>query len=175
MKTGSILTIFLLTARAVTLGLEIEGASAVGIVGVPFSYQISADNNATWFSASGLPPGFLCEASGLIHGTPSGVGTYSVHVEARNLFETASATIVITISHGTISGGTVSQTALNVSRTGDSVLLTWPVSSDGFKLEETQVQQNTWTNSSAAVGIQGNENVAIIPIQSTAKFYRLRK
>ncbi|HZR18011.1 MAG TPA: choice-of-anchor tandem repeat GloVer-containing protein [Verrucomicrobiae bacterium] len=82
---------------------SITPASVQGIIGVPFGYQISADNNATWYSAAGLPPGFICEGSGLIHGIPRAAGTYSVHVEARNLFETVSATIVITINHGAIS------------------------------------------------------------------------
>ena len=34
---------------------------------------------------------------------------------------------------------------------------------------------NTWTNSSAAVVVQGNANVAAIAPTGTAKFYRLRK
>jgi hypothetical protein len=154
----------------------ISATSADGIVGVPFSYQIAADNDPVRYTASALPSGLHFDATaGVISGTPSGSGTFPVNVEAINYYGSASATIVITIKEGTITGGTVSQPALTVSRTSDSVLLTWPVTSDGFKLEETQVQQTTWTNSSAAVGIQGNANVAIIPIQSTVKFYRLRK
>jgi hypothetical protein len=96
-------------------------------------------------------------------------------VEAKNIFESASATVVFTIRNGSIGGGTVAQPALAISQTGGNVLLAWPVTPDGVVLEETQVEQNTWTNSSANVVVQGNKNVASIPIQSTAKFYRLRK
>jgi hypothetical protein len=59
--------------------------------------------------------------------------------------------------------------------TGDSVLLTWPVTSDGFVLEESQVQSSGWTNSTAQVVVQGDKNVAVIAITGTVKFYRLRK
>jgi hypothetical protein len=94
-------------------------------------------------------------------------------VEARNLFGSASAAISLTISDGTI--GTGSQPTLTVLQTGDSLRLTWPVTPSGFVIEEIQVQSNTWTNSSAQVVVQGNENVAVITTTGTAKFYRLRK
>jgi hypothetical protein len=96
-----------------------------------------------------------------------------VTVQARNLFGSASATISLTISAGTI--GTASQPTLTILRTCDGFLLTWPVTSDGFVMEETQVQPNAWTNSLAQVVVQGNENVAAIATAATAKFYRLRK
>ena len=172
------------TASATILFTIFNGAitsatSASGIVGVPFSYQITADNEPNRYKASGLPSGFHLDGTfGVISGTPSHSGTFPVVVEAKNNYGSASATIVITISEGTITGtgGTGGpQPALSISRSGDSFLLSWPVPSDGFVLEETQLQQNTWTNSSVAVGIQGNQNVAVIPIQNTVRFYRLRK
>jgi hypothetical protein len=141
---------------------------------VPFNYQIVADNSPTWRSASGLPSGLSCNgASGVISGTPIQTGTFSVHVEAKNLFGTASVTISLTISDGTIGGA--SQPTLGVLRTGSSVLLTWPVTSGGYVLEETQLQPNAWTNSSAPVVVQGSNNVATITTAVSAKFYRLRK
>ena len=94
-------------------------------------------------------------------------------MEASNLRGTASATISLTISDGTIGAGL--QPTLTLLQTGDSLLLTWPVTSNGFVLEETQVQPNAWTNSPAQVVVQGNENVAVITTTGTAKFYRLRK
>ena len=155
-------------------GAIVSATSAQGVIGVPFNYQIVADNSPTWRSASGLPSGLSCNgASGVISGTPIQTGTFSVHVEAKNLFGTASVTISLTISDGTIGGA--SQPTLGVLRTGSSVLLTWPVTSGGYVLEETQLQPNAWTNSSAPVVVQGSNNVATITTAVSAKFYRLRK
>ncbi len=145
-----------------------------GVIGVPFSYQIVANNSPTWYSAWTCPPACSHAAgSALISGIPTQTGTFPVSVQARNIFGSASATISLTISAGTT--GTASQPTLTISQTGNGFLLTWPATSDGFVLEETQVQPNAWTNSSAQVVTQGNTNVALVPIQSTAKFYRLRK
>jgi hypothetical protein len=92
-------------------------------------------------------------------------------VEASNSRGTASATVSLIISDGTIGSG--SSPTLTILQTGDSLRLTWQGTSDGFVLEEWQ--PNAWTNSSAQVVVQGNENVAVITTTGTAKFYRLRK
>jgi hypothetical protein len=167
------------TASATILFTIADGAitsatSAQGVIGAPLSYQIVANNSPTWYSASGLPSGIGCDGStGLISGTPTRTGTFSVHVEASNLRGTALATISFTIADGSIGSG--SQPTLTILQNGDSLLFTWPVTSNGFVLEETEVQPNAWTNSSAQVVVQGNENVAVITTTGTAKFYRLRK
>jgi hypothetical protein len=149
-----------------------SAASAQGMIGVPFNYQIVSDNNPSWHLASGLPSGLGCDGlTGLISGTPTETGTFSVFVEARTIFGSASATISLTISP--VTGG--AEPTLTISQTGDGLLLTWPVTSNGFVLEEAQVLPNAWTNSSAQVVVQGNENVAVITTTGTAKFYRLRK
>jgi hypothetical protein len=158
-------------------GAITSAGTASGVLGVPFVYLIAANNNPTWFSASGLPPGLKISGStGLIFGTPIATGTYHVHLEARNLFESASATIIIVIENPFITGGTSSQPALAIARAGDNFVLSWPsTNSDGFILEETQLQQSTWSNSPVAVVTNGTEKVASIPVQSTVKFYRLRR
>jgi hypothetical protein len=155
-------------------GAITSATSAQGVIGAPFNYQITANNSPTGYSVSGLPSGLSCDVgSGLISGTPVQNGTFLVTVQARNIFESASATLSLSISAGTI--GTTSQPTLTILQTGAGFLLTWPVTSDGFILEETQVQPNAWTNSSAQAVVQENENVAAIPTAGTAKFYRLRK
>jgi hypothetical protein len=160
----------------ITEGAITSATSASGIVGVPFSYQITADNNPNQYSVSALPSGLHFNTlAGLIFGTPSGSGTFPVNMGVKNNYASATATLVITITDGSITGGSGPQPTLTFARTSESLLLSWPATLDGFILEETQLQQNTWTNSSAAVCIQGSNNVAIIPIQSTVKFYRLRK
>src|SRR2546430_3120860 len=71
--------------------------TASGQVGVAFSYQITATNNPTSFNATGLPAGLSVNTStGLISGTPTTAGTYSVTISATNAGGTGSATLVIT-------------------------------------------------------------------------------
>src|SRR5439155_26269536 len=66
--------------------------------GVAFSYQITATNNPTSYNATGLPPGLSVNTStGLISGTPTTAGTYSVTISATNAGSTGSATLTLTI------------------------------------------------------------------------------
>jgi len=161
-------------AITITDGAITSATEAQGLIRLPFHYQIAADNNPTWYSASSLPDGLYCDgASGVISGIPTRTGTFPVPVEAENLHGSATATLAISIADGMISSG--SQPTLTLSQTGDSLRLTWPVTSGDFVLEETQVPPNGWTNCPAQVVVQGNENVAVIATPVTTKFYRLRK
>ena len=162
-STDLSLTVF---APAITSPTRVAGE-----VETPFSYQITADNNPVLYLASGLPAGLKCNtASGLISGIPTETGTFPVQVKARNYWGTASATISMAIV-----SRPATQPALTIVRNAEGILLSWPSVSQGFVLEETQVQPVAWTTSAAAVVVQGNENVAAIPARSTARFYRLRK
>ena len=72
--------------------------AASGTATIPFSYQITASNNPTSFSASGLPPGLSVNASsGYITGSPTVGGTFNATIGATNSGGTGSATLVITI------------------------------------------------------------------------------
>jgi hypothetical protein len=74
--------------------------TAQGIVGVPFTYLITADNNPSWYLASGLPPGvYHAAGSPLIAGIPTEPGTFWLSLEAENLFGTASAFVRLTIAN----------------------------------------------------------------------------
>src|SRR2546430_1472170 len=74
--------------------------TASGQVGVAFSYQITATNNPTSFNATGLPAGLSVNTStGLISGTPTTAGTYSVTISATNSGGTGSATLTLTINN----------------------------------------------------------------------------
>ena len=73
-----------------------------GTQGTPFSYQITASNNPTSYSSTTLPSGLSLNAgSGLISGTPSGSGTFSVTLTATNASGSASATFTLTITSTT--------------------------------------------------------------------------
>jgi uncharacterized protein YhjY with autotransporter beta-barrel domain len=62
-----------------------SAASASGQTGVAFSYQITALNAPTSFSAANLPPGVAINPStGLISGTPTAVGTFNATMTATN-------------------------------------------------------------------------------------------
>jgi hypothetical protein len=73
--------------------------TATGTVGIPFSYQITASNNPTFFDAFGLPDGLTIDpTSGAITGTPQAQGMYIVAISASNSGGTGTATLSITIN-----------------------------------------------------------------------------
>lgn len=77
-----------------------------GRVGKPFSLQMSAfDNNAgaLSYSSSGLPRGLSIKSNGLISGTPSSPGTFSVTVTARTGPATGSTRFGLSIAGPTVS------------------------------------------------------------------------
>ena len=75
--------------------------NASGTSGAAFSYQITATNNPTSFSATGLPAGLSVNTtSGLIGGTPTTAGTSNVTISATNSGGTGSATLILNIALG---------------------------------------------------------------------------
>ncbi len=85
----------------ITLGAPAitSSGSAGGTAGTPFSYQITATNSPTSFSATGLPTGLTVNTStGLISGTPSSGGTSTVTLGATNATGSGSALLTLTIT-----------------------------------------------------------------------------
>jgi hypothetical protein len=89
------------------LGYSASGAAATitsprtatATVGAAFSYQITATNNPTTFSASNLPAGLTLDpASGLISGSPTGSGSTTVNLTAGNGGDAATGTVLITVN-----------------------------------------------------------------------------
>ena len=74
-----------------------SATTASGTVGKTFSYQTAATNTPTSYAATGLPAGLtLSSTTGLISGTPTASGTYSVTLSATNKSGTAKTTLTLT-------------------------------------------------------------------------------
>ena len=72
--------------------------TAIGTVNQPFSYQINATNNPTSFGASGLPTWLsIDQNTGLLLGTATNSGTFTVLVTAANAGGTGGNAVTITI------------------------------------------------------------------------------
>jgi hypothetical protein len=68
-------------------------------VGESFSYQITATNNPTSYTADAVPPGVIFDATkGLFSGTPTTVGVYRIAVSVANATRTTRYTLTIVVS-----------------------------------------------------------------------------
>jgi len=75
-----------------------SASSASARATVPFSYQISAMNNPTSFSATGLPGGLTVNAtSGVISGTPLAAGNATISLSATNQSGSATKALALRI------------------------------------------------------------------------------
>ena len=69
-----------------------------GVVGVPFTYQITATNSPTSFTASPLPAGLsINTGTGVISGSPTASGSFNVTLGATNALGTGTASLALTI------------------------------------------------------------------------------
>jgi PKD repeat protein len=59
-------------------------STVVADVGTAFAYQVPVTGSATIITATGLPPGMVISAAGLITGTPTAGGTFPVSLIAAN-------------------------------------------------------------------------------------------
>jgi len=83
-----------------------SAATASGVSGQSFTYQIAATNTPTSFNASGLPGGLSVNtASGLISGTPAAAGNSTVTLTATNLTGSGNATLALTVTAPSGGGG----------------------------------------------------------------------
>lgn len=84
------------TAPAITSPL-----TAAASVGAAFTYQIAATNSPTAFAASGLPAGLsVATATGLISGTPTATGAFSIGLIAANSSGAGTATLTLSVGTG---------------------------------------------------------------------------
>ena len=82
---GTVLVSYVYPTNAATAPVITSAGVTNGLVGVPFSHQVTADNAPTLFGAMGLPAGLLLnETNGLIAGIATTAGVYRVTIAAAN-------------------------------------------------------------------------------------------
>jgi hypothetical protein len=76
-----------------------SATSADAEVGKPFSYQIAASDLPTAFKASGLPAGLSVNGGGLISGTPTQAGDFSITLAATNTVGSGTAILALSVQN----------------------------------------------------------------------------
>lgn len=85
------------TNSTVTINIT-SSTSANGTVGAAFNYTIVTSSAATSYAATGLPAGLsINTTTGVISGTPSNAGTYTITISATNATGTAISNLTITV------------------------------------------------------------------------------
>ena len=154
--------------------------SASGLQFQYFSYQITADGAVTSYSASGLPAGLtVSPVTGLISGTPSVFGDFSVQISATAGDQTGSAFLTLSIAklgttlihfdQSTVSAVTTDASALVVidvlRATGDSS----PITLNYATADGTAKAGVDYVASSGTVLIDGDETQVTLSIPLIAQ------
>jgi len=158
--TTTVLTVTVVQTTNSAPTLADPGAQT-GSLGKMTSLQLAAtdpDGDVLTYSAIGLPPGLAIAAStGLISGTPTAAGTYTVTATASDGALTASRSFTWTVAGGdstppvvTITGPTAANTYVSGSAS---------VTLSGGATDNTGVTQVTWVNSRGGSGTASGTSV----------------
>ena len=137
--------------------------SSTAIVGTAYSYSITADNSPTSFNATGLPTGLsINSTSGLISGTPTVAGTYTVSISATNITGTDTKSLELTIGKGnqTITFGTLANKTY-----GDASFTLNGTATSGLTVTYSSSNTSVATISGATVTVVGAGSTTITASQ----------
>lgn len=117
-----------------------SASSASGVQGKPFTYQITATNSPTSYSATGLPAGLTINtSSGLISGTPTAAGASNIDLGATNATGTGNGSLALTVTGSTTSPGLSNTSPIAIT---DGKTNTTTINVSGVTGTVTQVKVN---------------------------------
>ena len=97
--SGSLSVLFTIAAATIPVPVITSAPSASATAGTPFAYQITASNNPVSFGTSALPDGLAVNiATGLITGTPTTAGSYTIRLFAANAGGTGTGTLALAVT-----------------------------------------------------------------------------
>lgn len=144
--------------NATSLQVRIQGVpaitsanSATAVYGTPFSYTITASDTPATFAASGLPASLtLDSATGVVSGTPTAAGTYSVTLTATNTAGSSSAVLTLVVAKAS---ATVSIGGLSATYTGSPHPVTVTTSPAGLNVVVTYDGSATAPTAAGSYGV----------------------
>ena len=143
-----------------------------GTIGVPYSYQITADQAITTWNAAPLPAGLTVNtATGLISGTPTVVGVFSVTLSATNGNGTGTGPLTLTIGNPVPTTSSINPSSclagspqFTLTVNGTNFVATSSVRWNGTTLATTFISstQLTATVTAALIATSGTASITVV-------------